>query len=64
VGDVIEGVVIVVEDDYEPIPAQSSLGAGRARALDGRRGHPAEDKGFIRSQRENRGARSGSEPEL
>jgi hypothetical protein len=38
--------VVVVEDDHEPIPAQSLLRASRFGALNRGRGHPAEDRGF------------------
>ena len=34
-GNVIEGVVIVVEHDHDPLTAQSGLGSGGQRAFEG-----------------------------
>jgi hypothetical protein len=41
VRDVIEGVVIVIEDDHEPIPSHPRAGIGRFGALNRGRGHGA-----------------------
>src|SRR3954452_13996405 len=40
--DVIEGVVVVVEDDHLPISAKSLAGTGRSGALSRGRFHAAE----------------------
>ena len=37
--DVVEGVVIVVEDDHQPVAAESRPGVAGARALDRLSGH-------------------------